>query len=277
MPTFIHDGIAFHYVSVGHGEPIIICHGLTGDLTAPQELLGNIAGHHLVFVDARAHGQTHPVGPASKLCFRQFASDLHALMGHLGIKQAILGGISMGAGVAIRCAIDFPEYVRALVLIRPAWLNSSLPDNLKLFPLIARLFDQYGSVKWQDAFGQLPEVNSLRKKDSQLVDTLQRHFDAPYAIERSARLIHMPEDAPIQNWQAVESLDVPALVIGNKNDPIHPYSYAESWAEHLRFGQLKSVPTKSTHHTEYIRGVRAHLYDFLSALADRQSRAHRPA
>ena len=174
MPIFNHDGIEFYYESVGKGEPVVMCHGLTGDLSAPRELLGNMTGYHLVFADARAHGETHPAGPASKICFEQFASDLHELLNHLGIDQAIVGGISMGAGVAVRFAIDFPEYVRALVLIRPAWPDSPLPDNLKLYPLIARLLEQHGPDKWQDAYDQHPEVQKLKTKDSVLVGSAGR-------------------------------------------------------------------------------------------------------
>jgi len=273
MPIFNNDGIAFYYESIGQGEPIVMCHGLAGDIKALKALLGKISGYRLILADARAHGRTHPVGPASKICFQQFASDLRELLNHLGIEQAIIGGVSMGAGVAVRFAIDFPEFVRALILIRPAWLDSRLPENLSLFPIIARLFNQHGPDKWQDAFDMHPEVKNLTEKDSVLVNTMRRQFDAPRAIERRARLIHMPDDSPIKSWHEVESFDIPALIMGNQNDLVHPYSIAEAWAEHLRHSQIRSVPTKSTDYAEYVRGVRTHLYAFLSTLAESQSTA----
>jgi len=135
MPIFEHDSIRFHYEVHGEGHPLVVCHGLTGDLSAPKDLLGEFPGVRLIFLDARAHGKTEPLGPATKLCFKQFASDLYALLDHLKIDRAIVGGISMGAGIAARFAIDFPKSVAGLILVRPAWKERySLARKPKVVP-----------------------------------------------------------------------------------------------------------------------------------------------
>src|SRR5262245_34317776 len=139
MPFFQHDDIRIYYDVIGTGEPLVICHGLTGDRNAAKELFADFTGRRLIFADARAHGMTEPLGPESKLCFAQFAADLRALLRHLEIDNAVVGGISMGAGIAVRTAIDFPDVVRGLILIRPAWLDARFPNNLSLLPLIAQL------------------------------------------------------------------------------------------------------------------------------------------
>ena len=135
MSIFEHDAVRFYYEAIGKGQPLVMCHGLSGDLSAPKDLLGEFPGYRLVFPDARAHGHTQPLGPESKLCFSQFAMDLHTLLEHLKIDRTVVGGISMGAGIAARFAIDYPNQVAGLVLVRPAWCDAPSPKNLKWCPL----------------------------------------------------------------------------------------------------------------------------------------------
>src|SRR6266404_336054 len=54
------------------------------------------------------------------------ADDLIAFMDHLQLQMAVLGGISMGAAVALKAALRYPERCLALVLCRPAWLNGAM-------------------------------------------------------------------------------------------------------------------------------------------------------
>src|SRR5262249_57034897 len=94
----------------------------------------------LLCLDARGHGQTQPLGDPSALTFDVFADDLVALLDCLGIGQAIIGGISMGAGVALNIAVRYPERVAGLVLSRPAWLDGPMPpENVARYAAIARL------------------------------------------------------------------------------------------------------------------------------------------
>ncbi|NOY30262.1 MAG: alpha/beta hydrolase [Planctomycetes bacterium] len=266
MPIFEHDSIRFHYEVLGEGYPLVMCHGLTGDLDAPKDLLGELPGYRLIFLDARAHGKTEPVGPVSKLCFKQFASDLHALLEHLKIDRAIVGGISMGAAIAARFAIDFPKHVAGLILLRPAWCDTPSPENLKWCPLLAQLFEQHGKEKWRQAYVEHPVFQELQKTDLALYEFFHEEFGKPLAIERRERLVRIPGDCPIQNWQEVESLEVPALVIGSDHDTLHPLGMAEAWAEHLPQGRLEHAVKKSSDLQRHTLEVRNSLRGFLKTL-----------
>lgn len=267
MPFFQHDDIRIHYESIGSGEPLVMCHGLTGDLNAPKTLFADLTGVRLIVADARAHGMTEPLGPESRLCFAQFAADLRALLRHLEIEKAVIGGISMGAGVAARTAIDYPDLVRGLILIRPAWLDSRFPENLSLLPLIAQLLKEHGLEEWQSAYDQHPLVQEFKKLDPLLVDTIRRQFDTPLAIERSARLVCLPGDSPIRDWHEVELLAIPALVIDSETDPAHPVHFANTWAAHLPRASLRHAATKSRNFQQHAGDVRSHVREFLDANA----------
>src|SRR3954469_5820695 len=129
MPTFDHDGLAFHYRDEGRGLPFVFQHGLGGDVSQPFGLYSPPAGVRLIAFDARAHGETRPVGDPKKISLAEFADDLVALLDHLGIDRAVVGGVSMGAAVALSAALRHPARVEGLVLSRPAWLDRPLPEN----------------------------------------------------------------------------------------------------------------------------------------------------
>src|SRR5262249_11354645 len=104
-------------------------------------------------LDARAHGLTQPMGEPSDLSFDIFGDDVIALLDHLGLRRAILGGISMGAAVALNVAVRYPERVDGLVLSRPAWLDGPMPpENVARYAAIARLLRRVGaSGDWDQA------------------------------------------------------------------------------------------------------------------------------
>lgn len=266
MPLFRNHGIDFYFETMGTGAPVVICHGLTGDLTAPKELVGSLPEHQLIVFDSRAHGLTRPLGDERDLTFSQFARDLQGLLDHLAIDRAVVGGISMGAGIATRFALHAPERVRGLVLIRPAWLNKPFPANLDLPVLVARLFEEHGLARWQSYFDQHPLVQLVQAQEPSLVDTMRSQFDSSLAIERRARLTRIPGDSPLTDWRELSSLAVPAIVIGCENDWLHPLAIAETWASRLPKAELRQAATKSVDFPQHSRDVRGHVNEFLKSL-----------
>src|SRR3954453_23307117 len=123
MPTFAHDGLAFHYEDTGEGVPFIFQHGLGGDVNQPCGLFRPPEGVRLLALDCRAHGETRPLGDPDQLRLATFADHLAALLDYLEVPRAVIGGISMGAAVALNFALRYPERVLGLVLSRAAWLD----------------------------------------------------------------------------------------------------------------------------------------------------------
>ena len=154
MGVFRHDGIDFHYQSDGFGVPFFFEHGLGADVTQPFALFRAPGGIRLLGFDCRAHGQTRPVGPPEKISLAAYADDLLALMDHLRIEKAVVGGISMGAAVALNFALRYPKRVLGLVLHRPAWLDAPRRDNVAVFTVMAGLLRQHGAEEGLALFKQ---------------------------------------------------------------------------------------------------------------------------
>jgi pimeloyl-ACP methyl ester carboxylesterase len=101
----------------GAGPPVVFSHGLFMDheMFAPQveALKGR---YRCITWDERGHaGSTSET--LSPFSYYDSADDLAALLAHLGIKRAVLAGMSQGGFLSLRCALTHPEIVRALVLI----------------------------------------------------------------------------------------------------------------------------------------------------------------
>lgn len=268
--TIEHDGIRFHCEAIGCGPALVFCHGLGGDCNQPKDLIGPLESHKLIVWDARGHGRSEPVGPAGGFTFSRFADDLRAVLQHHGIERAIVGGISMGAGVAARFAVNWPRCVRALVLVRPAWLNEPSPPNLELFAtigeLLSRMPPQYARASFEkDCADQLEAV---RQVSPAVADSLCRQFAEPKAAERKARLLRMPASSPIADWDEVRHLSMPALVVGTDRDPVHPLDFARQWARHLQGGKLVQIPSKAQSQDGHIRSFREQLRSFLASLKE---------
>ena len=141
MPFFDRDGLEFHFRDEGHGLPFVFQHGLGGDLNQPFGLYRPAAGVRLIAFDMRGHGETRPLGDVDKLTIATLADDLIGLPRSSRDRTGGVGGISLGAAVAVNVALRYPERVLGLVLVAAgvdrstaARERSSLCDDRPLDP-----------------------------------------------------------------------------------------------------------------------------------------------
>jgi pimeloyl-ACP methyl ester carboxylesterase len=117
MPFADVNGQSIHYIdSGGDGPPIVLSHGFSmgHEMWAPQVGPLTDAGWRVVTYDERGWGQTTNTEPFT---YWDLADDVLALMDHLGIEAAVLGGMSQGGFLTLRAALTSPERVRAMVLV----------------------------------------------------------------------------------------------------------------------------------------------------------------
>lgn len=263
MPVFEHDEITFNYLDQGEGIPFIFQHGLGADLTQVLEIYQDLPGFRLITFDCRGHGKTHPAGEVNKLGFATFAQDLRALMDHLAIHRAVVGGISMGAGVALNFALRFPECMHGLILSRPAWLEKPLPDNLRYFPLIASLIQQFGARVGRVHFQASQVYSEMLATSPRVARSLLAQFDHPEAEKAVARLARLPEDAPNRNRAEWLTIAVPTLVLISRMDPVHPGEIGEVLAQAIPLAQLRELTPKSISVEQHNKEAMAYMAEFL--------------
>ncbi|MCH2209738.1 MAG: alpha/beta hydrolase [Fuerstiella sp.] len=260
---FHHDGITFHYRDIGQGLPFVFQHGLSGDVSQPCGLFTPPAGIRLISFDCRAHGETQPLGPVNKLCFSGFADDLAALLSHLKIDRVVIGGISMGAALAVRFALQFPRRVMGLVPSRPAWLAGPNYENAKLFTDIADLICDLGPARGREQFCRSQVYTTMMAESPDCAGSLAGQFDGQSPVERAVRLRHIPQDAPYDQLSELTRICVPTLVMANRQDPIHLFHYGQTIAEQIDGAEFQELTPKSVSSEQHAADVQLHLGNFL--------------
>jgi 3-oxoadipate enol-lactonase len=112
------EGIGISYHERGSGFPLLLAHGLVATKHMWDEHLGAFSQRYrIVAYDIRGHGESDapPVDDAG-YTMDQLVEDQKALMDHLGIEEAYIGGLSLGGMIAMRFALRYPRSTRALLL-----------------------------------------------------------------------------------------------------------------------------------------------------------------
>jgi pimeloyl-ACP methyl ester carboxylesterase/uncharacterized protein YndB with AHSA1/START domain len=110
------NGLHLYYAVHGAGQPLVLLHGGLGQTGMFGDLLPALAAdRQVIAVDLQAHGRTADID--RPLRYELMADDIAALIEHLGLEQADVMGYSLGAGVALRTAIQHPDRVRKLVVV----------------------------------------------------------------------------------------------------------------------------------------------------------------
>jgi pimeloyl-ACP methyl ester carboxylesterase len=109
-------------------DPVVCLHGITAQsraFTTAARLVGRDRG--LVGGDLRGRGDSDKLDSGYGL--EAHAGDVLRVLDHLGLGDATIAGHSMGAFVALRTALAYPDRVRALVLLDGGWPRTEVPSQ----------------------------------------------------------------------------------------------------------------------------------------------------
>jgi pimeloyl-ACP methyl ester carboxylesterase len=110
------NGLDLYYEIHGSGKPLVLLHGGFGLGTMFGDVLTALAAtQQVIAVDLQGHGHTADIDRPLRL--ETMADDIAALIEYLDLGSTNLMGYSMGAGVALRTAIQHPAKVEKLVVV----------------------------------------------------------------------------------------------------------------------------------------------------------------
>jgi len=264
MPMLHYDNLDFHYRDAGAGVPFVFQHGLGGDLNQPFGVFVPPRGFRMLAFDCRAHGQTFPLGDETKICLPAFADDLLGLLDAWRLERIIVGGISMGAAVALNFAVRYPDRIMGLVLSRPAWLDGANPTNVRLYALIADLIRQHGARRGRELFQESTMYQEVLKESSDCAASLLGQFWNPRAEETVVKFHRILEGSPTRDLAELKAIRVPTLVLANRQDPIHPFEFGEVLARTIPGAEFRELTPKSVSATAHIGDVQRAISDFLN-------------
>lgn len=99
----------------GHGRPLVLLHGLADDHGLWRHLAGTLPGIESIALDLPGHGRSAPIPEGVDLGWS--ARAVLETLDAAGIERFVLGGLSMGGGIAQQLVLDAPDRVEALVLV----------------------------------------------------------------------------------------------------------------------------------------------------------------
>ncbi len=233
--SFVHQGYKLVYDTYGQGERLIVyLHGLLLDADLNRGVAGALAerGNRVVLLDLLGHGRSDKPTHASAYRIDSYATQVFALMDELHARNAVLGGLSLGANVSLFAASQHPERVRALVLEMPV-LEWAVPAAAMVFVPIV-LAAHYGRPVLRltsDLIRGVPHtpfgpLNSALHAASVPPDVL-------------AAIIHGVLVGPVAPTLEERSrIAAPALILAHGNDLLHPFNDADNLAHQLPDAEL---------------------------------------
>lgn len=260
------NGLKFNFEDSGAGIPLIFSHGLGGNLAHMRDLMGAMEGARVVLYDNRGHGQTTGTLDPATLNFDSLADDMAAVLNHVGVERAVVGGVSMGSGISIAFWRRHPERVRALILSRPAWLNEPYPPNLAILREMAKLIDDVGLTAALPRIEVLDAFVALRHRFPETASALRQNLEnaGDSSVALTFRMIL--GSVPFKSPSDLASIRVPTLVLANHDDPIHPFELAERLAAGIPGSTFCEFPSKHRSAAEHQQGFRLRVAQFLETL-----------
>lgn len=229
MGEFTYEGYRLSYDEYGSGDrPLILIHGLLMNKHM-FERLGPVlaeAGHRVIALDLLGHGRSDRPEDLQRYSMPLFSYQVVALLDHLGLDSAVIGGTSLGANVTLETAVRFPERVRALFVEMPV-LDNALSAVAAIFaPIMISL--RFG----RPAFEVISRIAERIPRSQFLLDigldTIRQRPGPSVAVLEG---LLFGESAPRSAER--RGIEQPTLIVGHPNDPLHPFSDAGMLAGEL--------------------------------------------
>lgn len=227
------------YRVAGHGGPVVLLiHGITGNAEQWDPIAPMLAERYTVVApDLLGHGQS--AKPRGDYSLGAYAAGVRDLLVALGHRRATVVGHSLGGGVAMQFAYEYPPFAERLVLISSGGLGrevhpllraATLPGSEIVLPVIA-----HQSVLGAGSIvGQVLQRLGLRATHD-LGEMLRGYGSLTEAGARQA-FIHTLRAVIDITGQRVSATDrlylasmLPSMVIWGRRDPLIPVEHAETF------------------------------------------------
>jgi pimeloyl-ACP methyl ester carboxylesterase len=235
MPRFKHAGHQLSYEIYGEGSRnLVLMPGLLFPTLMHEPLATALAdrGHRVITFDPLGHGDSDHPRDMWRYSMPIFAREVVALLEHLKIDEAVIGGTSLGANITLEVASLAPTRVRGMVVEMPVLDNALLACAIFFTPLMVSM--TFGAPVTTPAaalmkrvprvFGHYPNV---------FLDVLSRDPRSSSALLQG---LFFGRTAPPREER--KTFTAPTIVLGHPRDAIHPFSDAKMLADELPNGRL---------------------------------------
>ena len=240
MPTvrtseFLHEGHRLVYDVYGSGpRPLVMLPGLLlpRKMHAPLATALAERGNRVILLDLLGHGESDRPREMGRYSMTLFAEQVVALLDHLEIDEAVVGGTSLGANVTLETAVLAPERLRGLVVEMPVLDSALVACGVAFTPLMVAL------TAGEPIARVLSEiVKRLPRTGNHLLDVgLDWLGQDPRPSAAVLEGLFFGRIAPPRSLRT--GIDTRTLVLGHGRDPIHPFSDSDMLVRELPHARL---------------------------------------
>jgi pimeloyl-ACP methyl ester carboxylesterase len=223
------------YRAAGEGRPVVLIHGVTGNSQQWDQVAPLLAERYTVIApDLLGHGES--AKPRGDYSLGAYAASVRDLLIALGHRRATIVGHSLGGGVAMQCAYEYPVFCERLALVSSGGLGrevhpllraATLPGSEFVLPLISHrrltaLGRTVGRLLASVGLHGAPDFSEMARGYATLSDAAARQ-----AFLHTLRAVIEP------GGQRVDATDrlylaelMPTLVIWGRRDAFIPVHHA---------------------------------------------------
>jgi pimeloyl-ACP methyl ester carboxylesterase len=224
------------YTIHGAGDrPIVLLPGLLLPARMNTPLAEHLAerGHRVILLDPLGQGDSARPRDMWRYSMSQFARDVVALLDHLELDTAVVGGTSLGANITLEVASLAPERLRGMVLEMPVLDNALLASAVTFSPLLVAVTFGEPLMRIVSRMARLIPSSIVPFGIDILLDTVRQDPGPSGALLQG---VFFGRTAPHREER--HTFMAPSLVIGHHRDPVHPFSDAGMLSKELPNGHL---------------------------------------
>jgi len=241
VPSFDRDGLRLHYAVRGRDDApaVVLMHGLLFSYRLMERVAARLPDYRVLLLDLHGHGKSSKPIDASRYTWAELAADVDGLLDAERLSSAVVGGLSLGANVALAYAQARPGRCRALILEMPVLLRGHRFGR-PAFGALARAYAS-GRLALGPAARALGRVPTPRRVPelAALRDMASQDPAVASAVLRGL----LAEEPLAEDAATLARLTMPALVVGHRHDPLHVFDDARDLADALPAGRLVEAPS----------------------------------
>ena len=256
------------YLHGGTGPVLLLIHGIGDSSRTWLPVLPMLAEHYTVLApDLLGHGDSDK--PRADYSLGGFANGMRDLLAVLDIERATVVGHSLGGGIALQFAYQYPELCERLVLIASGGLGAEVTPLLRAAVLPGAGFAIGATVRlplrlpiWAATHlaGRLGLLNSHDVRELVAVWSGLRDASTRSAFLRTLRsVVDLHGQSVSSRDRLYLAAGIPMLLIWGSKDPVLPVTHARTLASELDACRLEIVPGAGhlPHHADPVHVVQA--------------------
>jgi pimeloyl-ACP methyl ester carboxylesterase len=233
---YTRQGISIEYDDIGNGVPLLLIHAFPLDRAIwHAQIAGLQQQYRVIAPDLRGFGQSSDTD-GEAVSMDQYAEDIKALLDSINVRQAVVGGISMGGYIALAFAAQYPDRVKGLILANTRAVPDTEDGKQARLTNAERVRDN-GTAFLVDAMASKMLGPSAKAEATYIVRSIMTRQRKPGVRSALLGMAARPDRTPLLRF-----ITAPTVIITGSADALIPPGDSEAMHDLIPNSTLVNVP-----------------------------------